>query len=98
MAQGIPQVMTESRKLEGSHCSLSFFLLWLLSEMRWSTSEIIQINRAHLVYYKSFHILASLIMGSCTQHRACWQQVELSYLKGQKEFLATSWRGSLRGL
>jgi len=43
-------------------------------------------------------ILASLIMGRCAQHRACWRQVELSYLKGEKEFLATSWRGSLRGL
>ena len=31
-------------------------------------------------------------------HQACWRQVELSYLKGGKEFLATSWRGSLRGL
>jgi len=31
-------------------------------------------------------------------HLACWRQVELSYLKGEKEFLATSWRGSLRGL
>jgi len=43
-------------------------------------------------------ILASLVTGRCTQHRACWQQVELSYLKGEKGFLATSWRGSLRGL
>jgi len=43
-------------------------------------------------------ILASLIMGRCTQHRACWQQVELSCLNGEKEFLAMSWRGSLRGL
>jgi len=43
-------------------------------------------------------ILAFLIMGRCTQHRACWRQVELSYHKGEKGFLATSWRGSLRGL
>jgi len=43
-------------------------------------------------------ILASLILGRCTHHRACWQQVELSYHKGEKEFLATSWRSSLRGL
>ena len=43
-------------------------------------------------------ILASLIMASSTQHRACWPQVELSYHKGEKDFLATSWRGSLRGL
>jgi len=43
-------------------------------------------------------ILASLIMGRCTQHRACWRQVECSYLKGEKGFLAMSWWGSLRGL
>jgi len=39
--------------------------------------------------------LASLTMGRCTQHRACWRQVDRSYLKGEKGFLATSWRGSL---
>ena len=43
-------------------------------------------------------ILASLIMGRCTQHRACWRHTDRNYLKGEKGFLATSWRGSLRGL
>jgi len=43
-------------------------------------------------------ILASLIMGRCTQHRACWRQMECNYLKGEKGFLAMSWQGSLRGL
>jgi len=43
-------------------------------------------------------ILASLITGRCTQHQACWRQMECSFLKEEKRFLAMSWWGSLRGL
>jgi len=37
-------------------------------------------------------ILASLIMGRCTQNRAWWRQADHSYLKGEKGFLDMSWQ------
>lgn len=49
MAQEIPQVMTDNRMFERTHYRLFLdFFSCLLSEILWSSSEIVKTDRGHL--------------------------------------------------